>query len=96
MNTLVKWFWTCKTFLRIIPIRKRAGCPAGHRFHERPWLYEINLLKFHPLGETKWIQLGKSYPHSGRKSVDQEQMERIQQLYLRNNIACYLGDNTPF
>lgn len=59
-------------------------------------LYEINLLKFHPLGETKWNQLGKAYPHSGRKSVDAEHMDRIQQMYLRNNIACYLGDNTPF
>jgi len=59
-------------------------------------LYEINLLTFHPLGETKWNQLGKAYPHSGRKSVAPEHMKRIQQLYLNNNIACYLGDNTPF
>lgn len=59
-------------------------------------LFEINLLKFHPLGETKWIQLGKAYPHSGRKSVEPEQMEILQQQYLRSNIACYLGDHTPF
>jgi pyruvate formate lyase activating enzyme len=59
-------------------------------------LYEINLLKFHPLGETKWNQLGKTYPHSGRKSLDPEHMARLQQVYLRNNIACYIGDNTPF
>ncbi|MDR3670030.1 MAG: glycyl-radical enzyme activating protein, partial [Holophaga sp.] len=59
-------------------------------------LFEINLLTFHPLGETKWNQLGKPYPHSGRKSVDPEHMKSIQQLYLNNNIACYLGDNTPF
>lgn len=65
-------------------------------FMEAHGLYEINLLKFHPLGETKWNQLGKAYPHSGRKSVGQEHMRRIQQLYLRHNIACYLGDDTPF
>jgi len=59
-------------------------------------LFEINILKFHPLGETKWNQLGRAYPHSGRKSLDMEHMERIQQLYLRNGIACYLGDRTPF
>lgn len=59
-------------------------------------LFEINLLKFHPLGETKWIQLGKAYPHSGRKSVEPERMEILQQQYLRSNIACYLGDHTPF
>jgi pyruvate formate lyase activating enzyme len=59
-------------------------------------IFEINLLKFHPLGETKWNQLGKAYPHSGRKSVGPEHMHRIQQLYLRNDIACYLGEETPF
>ncbi|MDR3670729.1 MAG: 4-hydroxyphenylacetate decarboxylase activase [Holophaga sp.] len=59
-------------------------------------LYEINLLKFHPMGETKWNQLGKAYPHSGRKTVAADHMKNIQQLYLRNNIACYLGDDTPF
>ena len=59
-------------------------------------LYEINLLKFHPLGETKWNQLGRAYPHSGRKTLGPEHMERIQQLYLRNNIACYISDHTPF
>jgi pyruvate formate lyase activating enzyme len=58
--------------------------------------YEINLLNFHPLGETKWNQLGKAYPHSGRKSVAPERLHTLQQLYLRQNIACYLGDNTPF
>lgn len=59
-------------------------------------LFEINLLKFHPLGETKWDQLGRAYPHSGRKGLDQEHMERLQQQYLRNGIACYLGEDTPF
>jgi pyruvate formate lyase activating enzyme len=59
-------------------------------------LYEINLLKFHPLGETKWNQLGKAYPHSGRKSVEADRIKHLQQLYLRQNIACYLGDDTPF
>jgi len=55
-----------------------------------------SLLRFHPFGETKWNQLGKAYPHSGRKSVDPEHMKGIQQIYLKNNIACYLGDDTPF
>ncbi|HWQ10145.1 MAG TPA: 4-hydroxyphenylacetate decarboxylase activase [Holophaga sp.] len=65
-------------------------------FMEAHGLYEINLLNFHPLGETKWNQLGKAYPHAGRKSVDKEHMHRIQQLYLQHNIACYLGEETPF
>jgi len=59
-------------------------------------LYEINLLKFHPLGETKWNQLGKAYPYAGRGQVDVEAMGRLQQLYLQHDIACYIGDGTPF
>ena len=59
-------------------------------------LFEINILKFHPLGETKWNQLGKVYPHSGRRSLGDDPMERLQQQYLRSNIACYVGEHTPF
>ena len=58
--------------------------------------FEINILKFHPLGETKWNQLGKDYPHSGRRSLGEADMERLQQQYLRSNIACYVGEQTPF
>jgi pyruvate formate lyase activating enzyme len=59
-------------------------------------LYEINLLKFHRLGLTKWNQLGKEYQYSEHGHVDDEKMEHLQELYLNNNIACYIGDNTPF
>ncbi|WP_371379173.1 4-hydroxyphenylacetate decarboxylase activase [Sporomusa aerivorans] len=59
-------------------------------------LYEINLLKFHRLGLTKWNQLGKSYEYRERGQVDDEKMEHLQTLYLDNDIACYIGDNTPF
>lgn len=59
-------------------------------------LYEINLLNFHPLGETKWDQLGKAYPHSGRKGLGPERMAGLQQQYLKHDIACYLGEDTPF
>ncbi|WP_005035452.1 4-hydroxyphenylacetate decarboxylase activase [Holophaga foetida] len=60
-------------------------------------LYEINLLTFHPLGETKWNQLGKDYAYtSGRGNVAPGALERLQQLYLKHNIACYIGENTPF
>ena len=65
-------------------------------FMDAHGLYEINLLKFHPFGETKWNQLGKAYPHSGRKSVAPERMARLQELYLEHRIACYLGEETPF
>lgn len=59
-------------------------------------LYEINLLKFHKLGLTKWNQLGKSYEYSDHGDMTDEKMEHLQELYLDNHIACYIGDNTPF
>ncbi len=59
-------------------------------------LYEMNLLKFHRLGQTKWTQLGKYYEYSDQGSITDEKMEHLQELYLDSNIACYVGDNTPF
>lgn len=59
-------------------------------------LYEINLLKFHRLGLTKWNQLGKDYEYSDHGDMTEEKMEHLQEIYLDNNIACYIGDNNPF
>lgn len=65
-------------------------------FMNKNSLYEINLLKFHRLGETKWRQMGKEYEYKSCGDVTQEKMEYLQEIYLDNNIACYIGDNTPF
>lgn len=65
-------------------------------FMNRNGLYEINLLKFHRLGETKWNQLGKEYEYHDHGDMTKEKMEHLQEIYLDNNIACYIGDNTPF
>jgi pyruvate formate lyase activating enzyme len=65
-------------------------------FMNKNSLYEINLLKFHRLGETKWNQLGKEYDYHNQGDVTDEKMEHLQEIYLDNNIACYIGDNTPF
>lgn len=59
-------------------------------------IYEINLLKFHRLGETKWNQLGKEYEYHSKGDVLQEKLKHLQEIYLNNNIACYIDDNTPF
>ncbi len=65
-------------------------------FMKKNSLYEINLLKFHRLGETKWNQLGKVYEYHDHGDITYEKMQHLQKLYLDNNIACYIGDNTPF
>ena len=59
-------------------------------------LYEINLLKFHRLGQTKWEQLGLEYAYAQGGDVSMETLRELQALYLDNDICCYLGDDTPF
>lgn len=59
-------------------------------------LYEVNLLRFHRLGETKWNQLGREYAYSTGGDVPEERLLRLQDLYLDHDIACYIGDDTPF
>lgn len=59
-------------------------------------LFEINILPFHALGESKWRQLGKNYEYATSGSVSDAQMEEIQDLFLHNDIACYIGHDTAF
>lgn len=59
-------------------------------------LFEINLLKFHRMGTSKWEQLGKNYEYADHGDMTEERMLELQDLYLKHDIACYIGDNTPF
>lgn len=59
-------------------------------------LYEINLLPFHRLGESKWIQLGEIYDYNDKGDVDLSKLEEIQDKFLDNEIACYIGHETMF
>jgi len=59
-------------------------------------LVEINLLKFHRLGASKWQQLGLPFAFHDTGDVHRERLLELQQLYLDHNIACYVEDNTPF
>lgn len=59
-------------------------------------LYEINLLKFHRLGQTKWEQLGLEYAYAHKGDVTLEHLQELQNFYLEHNICCYIGDDTPF
>ncbi len=59
-------------------------------------LFEINLLKFHRLGLTKWEQMGIPYEYADKGDVSDEQLNELQALYLDNGIICYVGDKTSF
>lgn len=59
-------------------------------------LVEINLLPFHRMGESKWNQLGENYDYSEYGDVTNKELEKFQDMFLENNIACYISDNTLF
>lgn len=65
-------------------------------FMQKNGLYEINLLRFHRLGLTKWEQMGEVYPYATGGDVTDATMSRLQRLYLDRGILCYQGDATPF
>lgn len=65
-------------------------------FMKEHGLFEINLLKFHRLGQTKWEQLGLQYEYADKGDMTDEAMHQLQRIYLDNDIICYVGDDTPF
>ena len=48
------------------------------------------------MGGTKWEQLGKVYEYNDHGDMPEERMLALQELYLDNDIACYIGEDTPF
>lgn len=65
-------------------------------FMQENGLFEINLLKFHRMGQTKWEQLGKEYAYAHQGDVTDETLQALQTLYLDAGIACYVGNHTAF
>lgn len=65
-------------------------------FMKENGLFEVNILKFHRLGQTKWEQLGYTYDYAASGDVDDETLQRLQSVYLDHDILCYIGDKTPF
>lgn len=59
-------------------------------------LNEVNLLPFHPLGESKWRQCGMIYPYGQQGACEVEVLVGMAKLFRQANIECYLGSETPF
>lgn len=59
-------------------------------------LVEMNILPFHRLGDSKWSQLGEVYPYRDYEGTPEEKMAHLQRLLLDQQIACYVGSETPF
>lgn len=65
-------------------------------FMKKNGLFEINLLPFHRLGTSKWEQLGKTYPYADYLPTEESVMEQLQEYYLDQRIACYVGDDVVY
>lgn len=65
-------------------------------FMQRLGLFEINILPFHRLGESKWNQLGHEYAYARQPGTVDEKLFHIQEIFLSQHIACYVGSDTPF
>lgn len=63
---------------------------------QRLGLFEVNLLPFHRLGESKWAQLGQEYAYREQTGSLQDKLLLIQDMFLSEGIACYIGADTPF
>ena len=65
-------------------------------FMRKLGLFEINILPFHRMGDSKWSQLGKIYPYKEYEATNDEKMYELQTLFLDRGIACYVGSDTAF
>jgi pyruvate formate lyase activating enzyme len=58
-------------------------------------LKEINILPFHPLGESKYRQLGLNWEFAAAPPSDAA-LPAAARLFTAKGINCYLGPDTPF
>lgn len=52
---------------------------------------EVDLLPFHPLGKSKWIQLGKRYPYENEKMMEKEKLLPYIELGKQKGIKVRIG-----
>jgi len=100
IEALVKSGWVGRLVLRMPVIHNfndtEENAIETANFMNRIGTYEINLLPFHRMGDSKWNQLGKNYAYSKEEATDEKIMNKLQELYLDRKIVCYIGSDTTF
>jgi pyruvate formate lyase activating enzyme len=100
IEALVKSNWPGRLVLRFPIIEdfndSDENIEAVAAFMQKLGLFEVNILPFHRLGDSKWTQLGKQYAFSEAMATEEEKMFHIQDIFLNKRIACYVGSETPF
>jgi pyruvate formate lyase activating enzyme len=66
------------------------------QFLRKIGIHEVNILPFHRLGTSKFEQLDREYACKDMQSPSQETMEHIENIFKSNDVACYIGSDTPF
>jgi pyruvate formate lyase activating enzyme len=100
IEALVNSDWPGRLVLRMPVIHDfndtKENAIQTANFMTKLGLFEINLLPFHRMGDSKWNQLGESYSYSKEEATDDEKMSDLQDIYLDRGIACYVGSDTLF
>lgn len=100
IEALAKSDWKGRVVLRMPVIREYndsdKNVNAVADYMNRIGLYEINILPFHRLGDSKYAQLGMKYKYSQEEPTPPEKLDYIQDIFLDKGIACYIGSDTPF
>jgi pyruvate formate lyase activating enzyme len=100
IENLVNTNWPGRLILRLMVVEDfndtDGNIEASATFMQRFGLFEVNILPFHRLGDTKWTQLGKEYLYRDKASISESKLIHIQEMFLSKNIACYIGADTPF
>ena len=58
--------------------------------------YEVNILPFHRLGDSKYERLDMDYKAKDMVPPSDELMEHIASRIRKAGLECYIGSNTPF
>ena len=100
IETLVESGWKGRLILRMPVIKDYNDTEENIlqiiEFMKRLDLFEINLLPFHRLGDSKWNQLGKKYSYQSEEETPKEKLEYLQNIFLDNDISCFIGHETNF
>lgn len=97
---LVKSGWPGRLILRMPVIRgvndDDANIAALADFMDGLGLFEINILPFHRLGDSKYNQLGKVYEYADEEATPPQKLEHIQDVFLDRGIACYVAEEVLY
>lgn len=100
IKALIQSGWRGRLVLRVPIIAgvndTNVNIQALAEFMNLNRVYEVNLLPFHRLGESKWQQLGKPYPGRNWQAPSEQRLEELERFFTQQQLICYIGSDTPF